>query len=183
VEPAQTIPSELTQQEVTLKLRRLADGLELAVHHVWVYELGGAFYVAVHLEMDGALTLGEAHKLASTLEERARAEIPELAEVTTHIEPRGQLAHQAKALQPAGEIVNAVTAYVDAELGAGACHKVQVRGGVAGRMLSLHCYLPGEMPLCEAHRTTDRLERALLARIGGIQSVVVHAEPRAEEKV
>jgi cation diffusion facilitator family transporter len=181
VEPAQTAPGELTQQEVTLKLRRLADGLGLSVHHVWVYEVGGAFYVAVHLELDGALTLREAHAQASALEERARSEIPQLAEVTTHIEPRGQLAHQAGPLAPASQVVSRVTALVDAELGDGSCHKVQVREGVAGHVLSLHCYLPGEKTLYEAHRIADRLERELLERIGGLQSIVVHAEPRKED--
>jgi len=95
VEPERAKPAELTQSDVTLQLRRLADGLGLAVHDVWVYERDGALFVSVHLEMDGALTLHAAHQLATTLEERARSEIPAVIEVTTHIEPLGQIAHSA----------------------------------------------------------------------------------------
>ncbi|NLG28792.1 MAG: cation-efflux pump [Chloroflexi bacterium] len=180
VEPSHTIPSEMTQEEVALLLRRLADGLGLSVHHVWVSERNGDYSVSVHLEMDGALTLREAHALATTLEERARSEIGHVVEVTTHIEPHGGLARAKPASLPPADVSAAVVALVDGELGAGACHKVQVRDGSAGKLLSLHCYLPGELPLDEAHRVTDRLQHELYARIDGLQSVVVHAEPRPD---
>jgi len=181
VEPAQTIPGEITQGEVVLQLRRLADGLGLAVHHVSVCERDGAYSISVHLEMDGSLSLQDAHRLASTLEERTRAEIGRVAEVTTHIEPQGQIAHGWLESLPDDEIVTAVTDLVDGELGAGSCHRVRVRVGARGKVLSLHCTLPGEMALYEAHVITDRLQHEILARIDGMQSVVVHAEPPAAD--
>lgn len=180
VEPSHTVPSEMTQEGVALQLRRLADGLGLSAHHVWVSERNGEYAVSVHLEMDGALTLREAHALATALEERALSEIRNVVEVITHIEPHGGLAYTKPASQPPADVSAAVLALIDGELGAGACHTVQVHDGSAGKLLSLHCYLPGELPLDEAHRVTDRLQHELYARIDGLQSVVVHAEPRPD---
>ena len=47
-------------------------------------------------------------------------------------------------------------------------------------MLSLHCCLPKEMTLAQAHRLGTSLEERLRGEIPDLQRVVVHTEP--EEK-
>ena len=177
VEPATSIPKELTQQEITLKLRRLADGLGVGVHNIWAYELHGAYYLELHLEADGMLSLRGAHDLASSLEDRARAEIPQVAEVTTHIEPRGELARELASSQADGDTVEAAEQVIMDRLGPGASHQIQVHRSASGLTISLHCYLPGDMTLAEAHRTGAQLERELWARLEDVEQVVVHTEP------
>jgi len=136
--------------------------------------------VEVHLEADGTLPLRQAHKIASSLEERARAEISHLAELTIHIEPQGQL---TRALDPGVEemqVAQAVRQVIDDTLNAEACHRVRVRRGYEGWAVSMHCQLPGEISLAEAHRISTRLETRLQEEVPGLERVVIHTEPQEE---
>ena len=44
----------------------------------------------------------------------------------------------------------------------------------------MHCHLPGEISLAEAHRISSRLEARLRKEVPGLERVVIHAEPREE---
>src|SRR5439155_1465402 len=59
----------------------------LAVHHVMVHEVSGKLLVALDLEVDGQLSLGAAHDIASALEAAIAEELGTEVEVDTHIEP------------------------------------------------------------------------------------------------
>ena len=180
VEPFGSLPGEPSQEEIAARLRRLADGLGIGIHDVWAREVDGRYHVELHLEADGALPLRQAHKIASSLEERARAEIPHLAELTIHIEPRGQL---IRALDPGvveTQVAQAVQQVINDTLKAEACHQIRVRRGYEGWAVSMHCHLPGEIPLAEAHRISTRLETRLQAEVPGLERVVIHTEPREE---
>ncbi|NLF02420.1 MAG: hypothetical protein GX601_15730, partial [Anaerolineales bacterium] len=134
--------------------------------------------VDVHLEMSGALTLREAHALASSLEKRAKEEIQGLREVTTHIEPYGQLS-QAVDLdqsQLAQRVRSAASEIVPAE----AIHSVHVWQDGTAWSASVHYSLPGNMPLTKAHALSRQLEDRLRERIAGLQRVVIHTEPQEE---
>lgn len=180
VEPSSSLPEEPGQEEIAIRLRRLADGLGIGVHDIWAHEVDGRYYMEVHLEADGTLPLRQAHKIASSLEERARAEIPRLAELTTHIEPRGQLILTSDPGTGETQVAQAVQQVINDTLDADACHRVRVRRGYEGWAVSMHCHLPGEIPLAEAHRISTRLETRLQKEVSGLERVVIHTEPQEE---
>lgn len=180
VEPAGSRSAEQGWEDVALQLRRLATGLGMEIHNLWAYELGGRYYVEAHLEADGALPLHQAHKSASLLEERAQVVIPNLAEVTIHIEPKGQLIQSPAPGLVEEEVIAAVQRVVDEAFPAQACHQVQVRRSNGGWLVSMHCYLPGEILLEEAHRLTVRVETLLRSEVPGLERVIIHAEPLGE---
>ncbi len=184
VEPAGSISEEKDWGDIAIQLRQLADGLGVGVHDVWAYEVsdGAGYVVEVHLETGGALPLREAHALASSLEKRARAELPHLAELTTHIEPRGQLTQALDSGLEEPQVIQAIRQVINETLDAEAYHQVQVRRSGEGWAVSMHCYLPGEIPLVEAHRIGARLETQLRERIAGLERVVIHTEPREGSK-
>jgi divalent metal cation (Fe/Co/Zn/Cd) transporter len=145
----------------------------------------GQYTVEMHLEADGALPLRQAHAQASALEARARAEITNLAEITTHIEPRGQLAPAGDppASDPGDEqqLLQQVRQVALATLTRGALHEVQARHSQRGWGVTLHYSLPGDIELAEAHAMSMQLERRLRERIPALQRVVIHTEPRDAE--
>lgn len=182
IEPAGVLPEKEGQERIAAQLRRLASGLGVGIHEIWAYEVDGRYHSEVHLEVDGARTLREAHALASSLEERARVEIPHLAELTTHIEPGGQLIQVSAG--PDGEeeqVAQAVRQAVRSVLNAEACHQVQVRRSNGGWALSMHCYLPGDLSLFQAHQISSRLELHLLQEVPGLERVTIHTEPWQEQ--
>jgi divalent metal cation (Fe/Co/Zn/Cd) transporter len=179
VEPAGSVSEEKGWGDIAVRLRQLADGLGVGIHDVWAYEVSGSdgYIVEVHLEADGTLPLREAHALASSLEMRARAEVPHLAELTTHIEPQGQLTEALDSGLEESHVSQMVQQVINETLNAEACHQAQVRRSGEGWAVSMHCYLPGEIPLVEAHRISSRLETRLRERIAGLERVVIHTEP------
>jgi cation diffusion facilitator family transporter len=180
VEPFGSLPEEPGQEEIAVRLRRLADGLGIGIHDVWAYEVDGHYHIELHLEADGTLPLRQAHETASSLEEEAHAEIPHLAELTIHIEPQGQLVLTSDPGMEETQVAQAVQQVINDVLNADACHQVQVRRGDEGWAVSMHCQLPGEMPLAEAHRISTRLETRLQEKVPGLERVVIHTEPQEE---
>lgn len=180
IEPAGSLPGEQSQERIAVQLRQMADGLGMGVHEVWASEVNGRYHTEVHLEVDGTLPLRQAHELASSLEARARAEIPHLVELTTHIEPRGRLTRASETDLEERQVIEAMQQVVNDVLNSEACHSVQVRQSEAGWTVSMHCHLPGEIPLAEAHRIGSRLEMQLLERVPGLERVVIHTEPWEE---
>jgi cation diffusion facilitator family transporter len=180
VEPFGSLPEEPSQEEIAVRLRRLADGLGIGIHDVWAHEVDGRYHIELHLEADGTLPLRQAHETASSLEEEAHAEIPHLAELTIHIEPQGQLLMTSDPGVEETQVAQAVQQVINDILNAEACHQVQVRRGDEGWAVSMHCQLPGEMPLAEAHRISTRLEARLQEKVPGLERVVIHTEPQEE---
>jgi cation diffusion facilitator family transporter len=176
MEPSDS-PGEQSQEQIAVQLRRLADGLGIGVHGVWVHEIDRRYYTEVHLEVDGGLSLRQAHERVSLLEERARAEIPHLVELTTHIEPQGQLIQAPDPGLAEAQVAQLVQQAANDMLDAEACHRVQVRHNEAGWTVSMHCYLPGEISLTKAHQISTRLEIQLLEKVPELERVMIHTEP------
>ena len=180
VEPAGLLPGEEGRERIAVQLYNLAKEMGISLHDVWVYEARGNYYAEVHTETDAALSLREAHALVSSLEERARAEIPHLAEVTAHIEPQGQLVQvSASGLAEAG-VADLVRQVAAETVGVDACHRIQVRRGDGGWAVSMHCALSGDLSLIAAHRVSTQLEARLREAITGLERVVVHTEPAGD---
>lgn len=180
VEPSDSLPGEPGQEEIAVRLRRLADGLGIGIHDVWAHEVDGHYYAELHLEADGTLPLHQAHEIASALEERAFTEFPYLAELAIHIEPRGQLNQASVPGAEEKHVAQAVQKVINNTLNAEACHQIRVRRGDRGWTISMHCYLPGDISLAQAHRISTRLEAQLQKEIPGLERVVIHTEPREE---
>jgi cation diffusion facilitator family transporter len=147
------------------------------VHNVRVMHLPDGFELSLHVKLPEELSLNEAHDVVERLEQRVRAELPELRNVHTHIEP---LASTDWATRPAvhdtaGErraiedVVRHVTGAAPATIG--------FRDGEQGRVALVTITLPGEQPLPSAHRHAGAIEESVRERCPALADVIVHTEP------
>jgi divalent metal cation (Fe/Co/Zn/Cd) transporter len=120
-----------------------------------------------------------AHEHADRLEAALREEIAGVHNVDIHIEPRHQEFHEL-ARGDTGEVTQQVerAAYSKVKNGV---HDIEVLVGRYGYVVTLHCYLPAEMPVAEAHYLTAEIERSIREQVPGVYRVTVHPEPLAEE--
>jgi divalent metal cation (Fe/Co/Zn/Cd) transporter len=147
------------------------------VHNVRVMRLPEGYELSLHVKLPRDLSLDDAHGVVERLEERVRAEVPELKIVHTHIEP---LARTDWASAPASDdtaveraaIESAVKRYTGA-----APLDVAFRDGEQGRVALVTVSLPGEQPLPSAHRHAGLIEEAVRERCPGLADVIVHTEP------
>lgn len=175
-------PTTLAEADTIDCIYRLARQRHLNVHDVRVRATERGEDVAFHLEVDPALTLGEAHTLADELEAAVRREQPRVRSVTSHIEG---LAHSIEpradvtVRQPA--LVKRIEQVVDGAVGAGRCHEVRLyehrQTSATSYDLVLHCTLPAALSTAAAHDRAEYIERSLRAALPHLSAVTIHVEP------
>lgn len=179
IEPSKN-PTPSIWEGLTVRIRAEADAMGIGIHDLHVHEeKSGAYHVELHTEVPAHLSLQEAHDLADELERRIRAAIPQVGEVTSHIEPLPEAVPDEEA--PIDEsyermkvriakLTNAITGY-------GTAHSVQVHLVDGTLTATVHIILPGSEPLVRAHALAEEIERNLLTRLPRLKRVNVHVEP------
>ena len=174
-----TDPVALDNETVLDRVMVIARNRALAVHHVTVHDLQDRLAISLDLEVDGKLSLRDAHALADGLESAIAAEIGASVEIDTHIEPLQP--HRASGREAPSERVKAVEIAL-AELAAEGrtlrdVHDVRVRETDEGEIVNFHCRVDPQLGVQTVHEKVDELERALRERSPTIKRVIGHAEP------
>jgi cation diffusion facilitator family transporter len=160
-------------------LRFLAARRALGIHAIRIYQ--GGRRAECHLELPEALSLREAHDLASAFEEESRNVLPGLERLVTHLEPTGEESAQHTAVAEDAEEVRAALEKALAECGLHSSPSDLVVQRVSGMLsVSFRHTLDGSLSLAEAHRQTEAVERALRARVPEVGRVLAHLEPSEE---
>jgi cation diffusion facilitator family transporter len=151
------------------------------VHNVRVIRLPDGAELSLHVKLPRELSLEEAHDVVERLEERVRAEVPELRTVHTHIEPlsRTDWASTPPSDDTATEraaIESAVKRFTGTDP-----LDVSFRDGEQGRVALVTVGLPGEQPLPSAHKHAGAIEEAVRERCPDLADVIVHTEPMGAE--
>jgi divalent metal cation (Fe/Co/Zn/Cd) transporter len=173
-------------------VRVIAARLGLAVHEISADQLEGRLFIEMHLEVDERLSLREAHRRATELEEEIRklpgvAASPDRsdAKVNIHIEPLGT--HIASVDGQRGEMTGlgrAIEKYINTlprefhELVD--CHEVHVRQVEHKILVSCHCAMDGSLPITQIHDVTGALEERVKEHFPQIARVTIHPEPVEE---
>ena len=174
-----TDPVALNNETVLDRVMVIARNRALAVHHVTVHDLKDRLAISLDLEVDGKLSLRDAHALADGLESAIAAELGASVEIDTHIEPLQP--HRASGREAPAERVKAIEIAL-AELAADGrtlrdVHDVRVRETAEGEIVNFHCLVDPQLGVQTVHEKVDALERALRERSPTIKRVIGHAEP------
>lgn len=177
VEPRTPPPN--VEPDLFPTLRLIAGRYPVTVHEMWAKVVEGKLYVEMDIGVERTLTLGQAHDLVSQIEHEARAQLPSVASLNTHIEFASDEVVQAEAAP--SDIVARVQAEVEALVRSLSvvqeCHGIRVQE-LDGRMfVSLHCTVAADLPVEEAHEASTRVESWLHRRLPGLGGVAVHVEP------
>jgi divalent metal cation (Fe/Co/Zn/Cd) transporter len=168
-------------------IRAVAQRMGLAIHDLAALQQDGKLFVQLHLEVDENLSLREAHRQATELEEGIRQLRNGATEVNIHIEPLGK--HIATPDSGAGEMrqlelaveafLNRLPAEYDEVVN---CHEVRVRQVEHHIQVSCHCTMKSALPITQVHDVTAALEDRVKERFPQIFSVTIHPEPLEEAK-
>ena len=172
-----TVPAGVVQEETEeLRMQRTVEEIEAE------YEpppLGDdRFYVDLDIEVDEDLTLGEAHRIVSDFEAHARAQMPEIAQINSRIEPRpAAMSDSTDVTEQSQRVVRTVREVVATIPGIAACHSIAVRRQEDRLFVSVHCVCTPAMPVGQAHRVASRVEGELHAALPDQERALVHTEP------
>ncbi len=182
VEPAGG-PAAGGAEDHAATVRAVAAELGFAVHDVHLHEVMNTSSLELHLEVDPTLSVEAAHRQATQLEGALRRALPGLGPIVTHIEPRGDTVRADRvALADEGHVLAVLRELTrDASLH---CHPhdVAVRRSAGELTVSFHCALDPGTAITAAHELTERVERALRARLPDVGRVVIHVEPLVKKQ-
>ena len=167
-------------------IRAVAQRKGLAIHDVSASQQNGKMFIELHLEVDENLSLREAHRQATELEEEILRMRNGSAEVNIHIEPLGwHIATPEAGIGEMGqlsrmieEFINILPAEYDELVN---CHYVRVRQVEHRILVSCHCTMKGALPITQVHDVTAALEDRVKEKFPQIARVTIHPEP-VEEK-
>jgi cation diffusion facilitator family transporter len=170
-------------------IRAAAQRHGLAIHELSANQLDAHLFIELHLEVDEQLSLREAHRRATVLEEEIRqlaslgpGSGPRHAIINIHIEPLGtHIATGEEAVVEMRELARDVETFVNdlrAEFHELAdCHEVHVRQVERKILVSCHCTMDGNLPITVIHDVTGALEDRVRERFPQIARVTIHPEP------
>jgi cation diffusion facilitator family transporter len=171
-------------------IRAAAQRKGLAIHELTAQELEGRLFIELHLEVEEHLSLREAHKVATELED----EIQKLAlptrdkpsvrsvEVNIHIEPLGtEIARGARTAEEMKDLTRDVEGFLNSLSSEYSelvnCHQAHVRQVSHKILVSCHCEMPGNLSITEVHDVIGALEDRVKEKFPQIARVTIHPEP------
>ncbi len=144
------------------------------VHDLRLRRIGPWLRGSAHVTFDGHMTLSEAHRLTEAARARARAAVPELADLVLHAEPEGHADGPAAHDSPLRPEIEALVRKVLRDAASDAC-MVALR--LDYRDDGLHVELLLDPPLAQPDALRERLTEALAAMLG--QRVIVDLMARS----
>jgi cation diffusion facilitator family transporter len=163
-------------------IRAVAQRMGLAIHDLSALQQERQLFVELHLEVDENLSLKDAHRQATDLEEGIRQLRNGSIDVNIHIEPLGR--HIATPDSAGGEMkqlsrsieefLNTLTSEFDELVN---CHDVRVRQVEHRILASCHCTMKGFLPITQVHDVTAALEDRVKERFPQVHRVTIHPEP------
>jgi cation diffusion facilitator family transporter len=175
-----TVPRSTLAESIFDKIRAVAARNNVTLHDISVQSIGDRLRVEQHLEVDEGLSLRQAHSFARRIEDEIRHDLPQVAEVLTHIENEpatiaspqilerdrnieAHLRHAASAFPEIVDIHDVVTSRIG--------DKLQV---------SCHCTLPDDMPMQQVHEVITGLEGRFKLECPEVYRVLIHPEPASD---
>jgi len=171
-------PIALDDETVLERILLVAARRRLQVHHIIAQLVGERLSITLDLELDGAMSHGRAHAIASDLEQAIREEFGEAIEIETHIEPSEPhlLTGQDAPPQTLGAIADALARHA-AEGGKIAhIHDVRARATQDGLVVNYHCCVDPALSVDATHAAVDEVERAMRGEFPNILRIAGHAE-------
>lgn len=171
------VPTPHASPDYALAARARADALGLSTHEVRVTNGPNGRVLEMHVEVPSGQSLASAHEQVSRLESDVQAQLPDLTEVVTHIEP-SLASEQNRAFaaeqQRIGEQALALLRdrYPTADW-----HHLSVSPLDHGNALTMHVTLPAQTSVEEAHELAESAEVLVRAEMPNVQRVTIHTEP------
>jgi cation diffusion facilitator family transporter len=147
------------------------EGIDPPVHvrRMRLRQAAGRHFADVVVGVPPGAAVGQGHAVADSVEEAVRRVLPG-SDVVVHVEPFEDEAEIRDRAHAAALSVRRVREV----------HNVSVLHVGDRTTVSLHLKLPGELPLDEAHRVAEEVERAIAVAVPEVESVQTHIEPLAE---
>lgn len=160
---------------INAKIYEIASGVTgvKGIHNVSHQVTKGAKFVSLHVMVDGSMSLQDAHNLADAIEDRIRQQIPEIENITIHLEPHIAIPRDMTEFSTADEKIAAILK-----------EHAEVRS--IGKIVTLSygdlvkidisCSFDGSLSIERVHDITTQIEHDLRGHFKN-SVITIHPEP------
>lgn len=178
----QPLPRAERSENIFDRIRAVATRHNLNVHDISVQDLAGRLHVEQHVELDEHMSLKNAHDQVTELEADMRDDVPEIADILTHIES------EPATIETGDELVRDAT--LERRLKSAAAQFPEILDvhdfvikRVRGRLyVSCHLTLSDDLPLSRVHDIQTELEIHFKQAAPDIFRVLIHPEPSTDNR-
>ena len=178
----QPLPRAQRSENVFDRIRAAATDKNLNVHDISVQDLDGHLHVEQHIELDERMTLKDAHDQVTELEADMRRDVPEIADILTHIESEPATIERPEEVVSDAELehrLKAVAAQFPEVLDVHDFVITRVRGRL---YVSCHCTMPDDLSLAQVHDIQTELETRFKLDAPELFRVLIHPEPSTDNR-
>lgn len=178
----QPLPRAERSENIFDRIRAVATRHNLNVHDISVQDLAGELHVEQHVELDERMTLKSAHDQVTDLEADIRHDVPEIAEILTHIESEPATIEQPEELVRDANLerqLKAVATQFPEILDVHDFVITRVRGRL---YVSCHCTLSDDLSLARVHDIQTELEIRFKQAEPELFRVLIHPEPSTDNR-
>jgi len=178
----QPLPRAQRSENIFDRIRAVATHKNLNVHDISVQDLAGHLHVEQHIELDERMTLKQAHDQVTELEADMRRDVPEIADILTHIESEPATIETPEELVGDAELehrLRTVAAQFPEILDVHEFIFKRVRGRL---YLSCHCTLSDSLTLARVHDIQTELEIRFKQDAPELFRVLIHPEPSTDNR-
>lgn len=171
-------PASKESELIADTVRFVVSTFNMPLHHLIINPTDEGYFISMHVEMPGGLSLEEAHERSEEIKKKLHETIETLHQVVIHtqpyeVEPEGGLL----AGTDMDGIRNRVESVCESFPNVEDCHNIILTPFKSGLALSCDIRLDGDLTLDESHLTAKELEGKLRAEIAELISVTLHLEP------
>src|SRR5712672_774073 len=178
----QPLPRAQGSENIFDRIRAVATRRNLNVHDISVQDFAGRLHVEQHVELDERMTLKSAHDQVTDLEADMRRDVPEIAEILTHIESEPSTIEQPEELVRDANLERQLKAAADQFPEILDVHDFVVTR-VRGRLyVSCHCTLSDDLSLARVHDIQTELETHFKQAAPELFRVLIHPEPSTDNR-
>jgi cation diffusion facilitator family transporter len=178
----QPLPRAQRSENIFDRIRAAATRHNLNVHDISVQDLAGQYHVEQHVELDERMTLKDAHDQVTDLEAEMRRDVPEIAEILTHIESEPATIEKTEELVRDADLERRLRTAASQFPEILDMHEIAVKR-VRGRLyVSCHCTFSDDLPLARVHDVQTELEIHMKQDAPELFRVLIHPEPSTDNR-
>jgi cation diffusion facilitator family transporter len=190
-----TVPTASLGESVFDRIRAVAARSNLAVHDVAIQQFetypndgghGLGLHVEQHLEVPEAVSLRQAHDIATQLESDIRREVPGITTLLTHIESEPATISTSAQLTASRNLEDQLRATASHFPEILDIHEITLTRGHGGASNSVqvncHCTLPDDLPMESVHEIITNFESEFRLDHPQVSRVFIHPEPATDNR-
>jgi cation diffusion facilitator family transporter len=178
----QSLPRAQGSENIFDRIRAAATEKNLNVHDISVQNLDGHLHLEQHIELDERMTLKDAHNLVTELEADMRRDVPEIADILTHIESEPATIENPEEVLRDAQLERKLKAVVAQFPEVLDVHEFSFKR-VRGRLyVSCHCTFSDDLSLAQVHDIQTELEIRFKQEAPDLFRVLIHPEPSTDNR-